>query len=215
MTDLNSKRFEELLKELMVIEPPLPGNISEQYNVCGKPGCRCKDKNNPQPHGPRHLLSYSLNGKSSTLSIKSGEVDEAHAMNESYKNLRSLVNRLSEESVTLCRESGPSEARRQMRDAINRVKSQIDGSDGRQKPPPYLLRSRDNWKHKALERQDRLEKCRIRIRDLFKSREKWREEALRLRHEKKELQNREAAAHKEISELKRSMEQPTDDKKNV
>lgn len=214
MTDMNLKRFEELFKELIEIEPPLPGNISEQYNVCGKRDCRCKDENNPQPHGPRHLLSFTLNGKSSTLSIKSAEVNEARKMNESCKNLRSLVNRLSEESVALCRESGPSEARRQMIDAMSRVRSQISDAGNRGAPPQYLLRSRDNWKQKAQQRRDQLEKRRIRIRDLFNSREKWREEALRLRHENKKLQQERDAAERKISELESRLEACREDKKN-
>ena len=163
MPSLNSKRFEELFKGLMEIGPPLPGNISKQYNICGKAGCRCKDENNPRPHGPRNLLSYTLNGKSSSLSVKSKEVAEACRMNGNHKKLRSVLNELSEESVALCRELGVSEAERHMSQAINRAKTTLDGSGSRQKPPPYLLRSRDNWKQKALQRQDRLEKNRIRI----------------------------------------------------
>lgn len=213
MADL--RKIEQLFKMLIETDPPLPGNVSNQQNVCGKPGCRCKDENDPRPHGPHYQLSYSLNGKSSSLSVKPGDVDDALRMNGSYKKLRSLLIQLSAESVSLCREHGPSEARRQMLQAMNRVKSRTGGSSGREKPPLYLLRSRDNWKQKALQRQDRLEKNRIQIRDLKESRDKWRNEALQLRHENKELQQKQAAADRQISDLKDSADAYERNKKNV
>jgi len=212
MADL--RRFEQLIKALIQIKPPLPGSVSNQRNVCGKPECRCKDKTNPRPHGPHYQLSCSLNGKSSSLSVKPGEVDDVRGMNENYKNLRSLLVELSKESLSLCRERGASEARREMSEAINRVKSQTGDSSGRQKLPTYLLRSRDNWKQKALQRKDILEKNRIRIRDLCKSRQKWRSEALRLRHENKNLWQQKTASEKRISELRISLEAYEEDKKN-
>lgn len=212
MADL--KKFEGLIESLIQIQPPLPGSMSEQYKVCGKPRCRCKDENNPRPHGPYHQVSYTLNRKSSSLSVKPGEVDDVRKMNESYKNLRSLLVQLSEESVSLCRESGVSEARRQMSEAISRAKSKLGASRRSQKPPLYLLRSRDKWKQKALQRKDSLEKNRIRIRDLNKSREKWRNEALRLRNKSKKLQQSQVADEKRISELKSSLEACKDNKKN-
>ena len=211
----DAKKFEKLIKSLFQIQPPVPGNVSEQYKVCGKPGCRCRDDDNPRPHGPHHQLSYTLNGRSSSLSVKADELDDAHRMNDSHKNLRTLLIQLSEESVSLCREVGISEARRQMNEAISTAKSEIGGSSRLQKPPLYLLRSRDNWKQKALQRQDRLEKNRIRIRDLDSSRNKWRSETLTLRHENREMQQKLACAETEISELKDRLEACEQDKKNV
>jgi hypothetical protein len=47
----------------------LPGILTQQYNVCGKAGCRCK-ANPPQKHGPYHQLSFTRKGKSSTQFVK-------------------------------------------------------------------------------------------------------------------------------------------------
>ena len=49
-----------------------PGSLREQYNVCGKAGCRCKDPKKPQKHGPYYQLSYTWRGKSSTPFCASG-----------------------------------------------------------------------------------------------------------------------------------------------
>src|SRR5205807_3813538 len=40
-----------------------PGSLSRQYNVCGKPGCRCKDRAHPRRHGPYYQLNYVYRGK--------------------------------------------------------------------------------------------------------------------------------------------------------
>ena len=37
---------------LHCLGPFLPGCISRQFNVCGNPGCRCKNPRNPKRHGP-------------------------------------------------------------------------------------------------------------------------------------------------------------------
>jgi len=46
--------------KLADLGPIHPGSLSEQYNVCGTPGCRCKDPKNPVKHGPYYQLSYSV-----------------------------------------------------------------------------------------------------------------------------------------------------------
>ena len=60
--------------EIEALGPVLPGSISKQWNVCGKPGCRCKDPKHPQRHGPYYQLSYTLAGHSSTMFLKPGEL---------------------------------------------------------------------------------------------------------------------------------------------
>jgi hypothetical protein len=60
------KRIEGLLKKMCSLGPMLPGSISEQWNVCGTPGCACKAKKNPVKHGPYYQLSFSVKGRSST-----------------------------------------------------------------------------------------------------------------------------------------------------
>ena len=45
-------RIQKLLGEMAELGPIMPGSISEQWNKCGKKGCRCKDPEKPVKHGP-------------------------------------------------------------------------------------------------------------------------------------------------------------------
>ena len=67
------RRIEQLQGQLLDLGPLHPGSISEQYNVCGTPGCRCKDKN-PHKHGPYYQLSFTWQGKSSTRFVRPEQV---------------------------------------------------------------------------------------------------------------------------------------------
>ena len=58
------RRILEIKNEIMGLGEIRNGSVSEQYNVCGNPTCRCKDKDNPQKHGPDYQLSYRFNKKS-------------------------------------------------------------------------------------------------------------------------------------------------------
>lgn len=195
-------RFEKLVRTLLFeLEPLLPGSVSEQYNVCGKPGCRCKDKVNPQKHGPYHQVSFTLGGKSSTLAVKREDLADARAMTEAHRRMRLLLRKLAEESVVLCRQAGVSAARRQMREAIASVRSALSSPNGKTPHPGSLLCSRDGWKAKALEHQSLLEKNRVKIRDLEKSREKWRTEALAFRQKINNLRQSVINAEQEKSDL--------------
>jgi hypothetical protein len=69
-----------------------PGALSEQYNVCGNPRCRCK-ADPPLKHGPYHQLSFTLNGKSTTQFVRKGDVSEVRKQVRNYQRLRQLVDR--------------------------------------------------------------------------------------------------------------------------
>ena len=65
-----------------------PGSLSKQYNVCGKPGCRCKDPRHPRRHGPYYQLNYVFRGRKTSLFIPSGQVAKLRAQLANYKSLR-------------------------------------------------------------------------------------------------------------------------------
>lgn len=44
--------LQRIQRQLATLGPVLPGSLSEQWNVCGTPGCRCKAPANPKKHGP-------------------------------------------------------------------------------------------------------------------------------------------------------------------
>ena len=85
------RRIAQLQQQLLQLGPLHPGSISEQYNVCGNPGCRCKDAKKPQKHGPYYQLSYTWQGKSSTRFLRPEQVEEMRRKVANYKRLRELM----------------------------------------------------------------------------------------------------------------------------
>lgn len=69
-----------------------PGSLGEQFNVCGTPGCHCKDPQDPRKHGPYYQLSYTWRGKSSTRFVRQERVAEMREKVSNYKRFRELVN---------------------------------------------------------------------------------------------------------------------------
>jgi hypothetical protein len=67
-----------------------PGTLSEQYNVCGKPGCRCK-ASPPRKHGPYYQVSFTWQGKSQTQFVRREEVPAVRRQIRNYQRLRTLV----------------------------------------------------------------------------------------------------------------------------
>lgn len=100
------QRIERLLTKLHGLGPMLPGSISEQWNVCGTPGCACKAVKNPVKHGPYYQLSFSVKGRSSTMFIKRVDVAEARRRNKRYKQFKELSFELVQAYVDLARING-------------------------------------------------------------------------------------------------------------
>ena len=70
-----------------------PGSLSRQYNVCGKPGCRCKDPNRPRRHGPYYQLNYVYRGNKSSQFIRREILRQVRAELVNYKQFRRLTKR--------------------------------------------------------------------------------------------------------------------------
>jgi hypothetical protein len=94
-------RIKQVKHELAELGPLHPGSIGEQYNVCGTPGCHCKDEKNPQRHGPYYQLSYGWRGKSSSRFVRPERVTEMRKKVDNYKRLRELVNEWVDLSLEL------------------------------------------------------------------------------------------------------------------
>ena len=80
------RRLIDLLNE----GPMLPGSIKKQWNVCGMPGCRCKDPDNPRKHGPYFQLSFTLAGKSTSMFVKEEEFDHMVVVTQRYRRFKAL-----------------------------------------------------------------------------------------------------------------------------
>jgi len=66
-----------------------PGKLSEQYNVCGTPGCRCK-ASPPEKHGPYQQLSYTLKKKSTTRFVKKEDIARVRREVKNYAAHRGM-----------------------------------------------------------------------------------------------------------------------------
>ena len=67
-----------------------PGTLSLQYNVCGKPACRCKARP-PRKHGPYYQVSFTWQGKSQSQFVRREDVPAVRRQLRNYQRLRSLV----------------------------------------------------------------------------------------------------------------------------
>jgi hypothetical protein len=106
-------RIERIREQMAELGPVLPGGISKHWNVCGKPGCRCKHPSRPKKHGPYYQLSFTLGGKSSSMFLRADEVGEARRWVRRYARLKELTQQLLRAHVAWARQGGlSSEGRR-------------------------------------------------------------------------------------------------------
>jgi hypothetical protein len=86
----NPEKIRQRLIELLNEGPVLPGSIKKQWNVCGMPGCRCKDSDDPRKHGPYFQLSFTLAGKSTSMFVKDEEFEDMMLITERYRQFKEL-----------------------------------------------------------------------------------------------------------------------------
>lgn len=103
---MHRRSVAEVKATLDALGPVLPGSISKQWNVCGKPGCRCKDPKSPQRHGPYCQLSFTVGGRSSTLFLKPQEVALAREYVRRHRRFKELNVELVAAYVALARRVG-------------------------------------------------------------------------------------------------------------
>jgi hypothetical protein len=84
------RRIAKITMQLAQLGDLRIGSLSEQYNVCGRAGCRCK-ASPPIKHGPYHQLSFTRKGKSSTRFVRRGELTTVKQQLRNYEKLRKLV----------------------------------------------------------------------------------------------------------------------------
>lgn len=84
------RRIERIKRELHGLGDLRPGSLSEQYNVCGVEGCRCK-ASPPKKHGPYYQLSFTRRGKATSRFVRREEVAIVRRQLKNYVQLRALV----------------------------------------------------------------------------------------------------------------------------
>ncbi len=93
MKKQEKEKPEEIRQQLIGLlneGPLLPGSIKKQWNVCGMPGCRCKDPDDPRKHGPYFQLSFTLAGKSTSMFVKKEDFKDMMALTERYRRFKAL-----------------------------------------------------------------------------------------------------------------------------
>ena len=93
MRKQKKEKPEEIRQQLIGLlneGPLLPGRIKKQWNVCGMPGCRCKDPDDPRKHGPYFQLSFTLAGKSTSMFVKEEEFEDMMRVTERYRQFKAL-----------------------------------------------------------------------------------------------------------------------------
>ena len=100
------KNVNRLKRALANLGNMIPGSLSEQWNVCGNPKCKCKDPEKPVKHGPYYQLSFSIKGKSSSFFIKKEDVPEVKRRIKRYKRFKELCVEITRAYVDLARKEG-------------------------------------------------------------------------------------------------------------
>lgn len=102
------ERIQRIKDEIAQLGELRPGSLSQQFNVCGKPGCRCK-ADPPRKHGPYYQVSFTFRGKSGTQFVRREDVARVKRQLRNHQRLRALVEQwinLSLESVSLDQKEG-------------------------------------------------------------------------------------------------------------
>lgn len=95
------RRIENIKRQLAELGDLRPGSLSEQYNVCGNPTCRCK-ADPPQKHGPYQQLSWTRKRKSKTRFVKRPELAPVREQLKNYERLQTLIDQWVDLSIELC-----------------------------------------------------------------------------------------------------------------
>ena len=89
---LLERQIARIKRELASLGDVRVGTLSQQYGVCGTPGCRCK-ASPPAKHGPYYQLSYTRKGKGTTRFVRRDSLSTVKSQLRNYAKLRSLVDR--------------------------------------------------------------------------------------------------------------------------
>lgn len=95
------RRIERIKQKLDALGDLRPGHLSEQYNVCGNPRCRCK-ADPPKKHGPYFQLGWTRKGKSTTRFIRKPNVSNTEKQLRNHAQLLSLVDQWIDTAIEIC-----------------------------------------------------------------------------------------------------------------
>jgi hypothetical protein len=124
-------RIARIKTALVALGALRPGTLSAQYNVCGKPGCRCK-ADPPQKHGPYYQVSFTWQGKSHSEFVRGEDLATVRQQVSSYQRLRSLIDAWIATALELAHlQRHEARASDEKPSARSRVSRKTDGRRGR------------------------------------------------------------------------------------
>ena len=86
------QRIDKIKQQIAALGDLRPGTLSQQYNVCGNSGCRCK-ATPPVKHGPYYQVSFTWQGKSQSQFVRRDDVPTVRRQLRTYQRLRTLIDR--------------------------------------------------------------------------------------------------------------------------
>ena len=95
-------RIAKIKEEIAALGDLHPGAVSQQFNVCGNPRCRCKTDPAAR-HGPYYQLSYAWRRKSTTRFVRKEDLAEVRQQVRNYHRLRQLIDRWVTLAIVLSR----------------------------------------------------------------------------------------------------------------
>ena len=95
------EQINSIKEDLGMIMILRPGSLSQQYNVCGKKECACKNKKDPKKHGPYNILSYRHRGKNHTEFIRKQFINDTKEWSKDYQLFLKLIDKWIDLSIKL------------------------------------------------------------------------------------------------------------------
>jgi hypothetical protein len=86
---MKTKLSEEQLEQKIEVITKKLVSVGEMY-----PSCKCKNKENPEKHGPYSNLNFTFNGKSRTKFLRQGLAKEFIRYTANYKKFKEYTKEL-------------------------------------------------------------------------------------------------------------------------
>lgn len=198
----NKSKLDSIVKRLVDSQPVIAGKARTMMSHCGKPGCKCMRKTNPEKH-VYHQLSCTKDKKTKTMYVKDADLESVQKLSENYCDLRKATLDLGHEAVVLSKAYGVDTASKMMVEAFDRIKRKSIGLKPESKHLREARISRDKWKGKALKRQSDLAEKVVRVRDVEKSRSSWKKKALDAQNKLKILQEKLDSTNRKFAKLEK------------
>lgn len=100
---MTEKRRDAKLKQLGEIRPFVTASLVKIHRKCGNKTCRCASG---EGH-PAHLLTMKVRGKTKSVYVPIGLVDEVKIWVDNHKRLKKIIREVSNQSLALIHKHVP------------------------------------------------------------------------------------------------------------